>query len=233
MAIVLNGSSQYGSIASAVVGAAPFTIVGWVKHGGVGALEALLGLHASASVSDTNCFYAYKSTTSAFTARTNAPQASTSTTATSSVWTLYIGEFSSASARQVWMDNAGNGTNTNSQTPAGINQMNLGRQGGSANDRYYQGKLAAWAIYNGVLTSGERAMLLTHAPNLVSSNLLLANWDLIADGSARVGPAWSFTGSPTFDTDVPPIIFSIPGEGVIPSRRERRFTGYADPRLSA
>lgn len=234
MALVLNGTNQYGQVAAAVKGAVPLTLVGWVKSSNVASARAFINVQNSASATIRNNFVALHNSSANLQASTGSASsqsaATSSGTITVNTWTQFICEFSATNARAAYINNGGSGTNTGSETPSGTNVTNIGARIASTSDLFLSGRLAALGVYGKQLSPGERAGLQTLAPIFVSPGDLLAYWPLLVDGLDPVGGFnLTLVNSPTFDTDNPPIIFSTFVSP--PSRRERRFFGPVDPRL--
>lgn len=209
MAIILNGSTQYGTIASAVKTAVPLTMVGWVKFASLAAVQGILDLKQSTAAINANHFRVdYDNGSGHIRAVTNASAAAHAAALSTGVWYQFIAEFVATNSRNVLVDGASAVNNNGSATPASINQTNLGRIGGSANSNYLNGKLCAVGIYGkSPLSAEERLRLQTLSPLLVSPSDLLAYWPLVSNGDAHlVGQNWTLVGSPTFDQDVPPIV---------------------------
>lgn len=236
MAIVLNGSTQYGSYAGAVKASTPLTMVGWIKAATPPSTAlTLLDLHNSGAAANRHHMQARTNDSGNIVARAGqsaaASSASTSTGYSSGVWHQFVVEFISATSRTARLDDAGMGSDSTSITPSGINLTVLGANGGSGFTEFWQGKLAAVAIYNVAdLSAGERADLLITTPDNVRASDLLAYWPLISDANDVVGSFnFTLTGSPTFDSDYPDIL-PLTSVG-LPSRRDRRRLGYVDMRL--
>lgn len=85
--------------------------------------------------------------------------AQTSTGYSAATWHHACGVWAGAADRKVYLDGAGEGTNTTSVTPAGIDRTTIGLYGASTPANPFDGRIAEAAIWNVALTANERLML--------------------------------------------------------------------------
>ncbi len=214
MCIVLNGSTQYVSAASAPVTAYPFTFFGYfnptvtnvaqyVLHEDNSASTIVNGwrVRAAGDVGGPPCRLTVGDGTS-----TGA--ASTATNFSAATWqkTMLVG--TNASSLDVYLNNGGVGSNAGGLTPTGLNRALIGATELLAVlSGFFNGSLAHVAIWSKALGTQSRAMLqagysprLVEIPNLVA---YLPFWNS-AFGVTDIGSlatSWTAQASPTYGAD--------------------------------
>jgi hypothetical protein len=163
MAYSFNGSSQYISISSAAVTAAPLTIACWfyvsntVNNGLI---------NVSSASGDQNFRLSAQGATAGDPVRAQALNgaangfADTTAAFANNTWTHGCGVFTSSTSRTVYINAGNSATNTTSVTPPSIDRMFIGvTRNGSAFTNYTNGYIAEVGIWNTNLTLPEVAAL--------------------------------------------------------------------------
>jgi len=150
------------------------------------------------------------------------------------VWAGYVGRFTNATLRDLYVQAFGNtGQNTTSKAVANAMQfIRLGEGFGGSQD--YTGKLAEVAIWNSALSDGDITLYLGgQAASTIAAASLIGYWDLATNNATQAnagldaGGDLTVTGA-TFDSDHPVIVQAgqpaqnrfrgIPGMNTIASR---------------
>ena len=131
-----------------------------------------------------------------------AANAATTTTSISDTnWHSVVGEITSATARQVWLDNAGNGTNATSATPGTLTKTSIGAQDSNGTiDSNVAHELADVAVWSVSLTADERESLNKGvSPLLIRPDKLELYLPLIRGGNDYMGAAFTVTDATVAD----------------------------------
>ncbi len=216
MALVLNGSSQYG-YKTGVSLSYPYSISAWVKCDSDTASGLVVSVEKQSSA-DYNIIMAAGSIAGdpirAATYNTSWCNADSTTGYTTGTWLHVLGVFASATSRAVYLNGGNKGTNTTSQTAAG-DDLVVGAYKRGAESGFFDGKICHLAIWDIALgDSDATALAAGTAPNEVQSSDLIHWLPLISDGDDDVGSAnLTLVGSPTFDSDTPAFTVDLAASG--------------------
>ena len=164
MAYAFNGTTQFLSTASAPTTAAPLTIYGRFNSSSDASNQTLAAI--ANKTSDTNSFWMV-----AGGAQVDDPVrvitygtvstsiADTTTGFLINTWFDAAGVFSAINNRTAYINGGSSVTNTESQTPIGLNTFGIGVLNRLNIASYFSGGLAETAIWNAALTGGEVASL--------------------------------------------------------------------------
>lgn len=211
MSITLNGSSQYVSTTGTTITAYPFSIVAWFNPTATGSAYMMVDISNNTSAV-INCYRIRAAGDSSNTVRITAADGSsssavsTSTNFTASTWQRGYYIATSATARSVYLNNAGIGNDVTNLTATGISKTYIGVQNlNTVLSNFFSGSLAHVAIWNIALDSTMRSMLEAKIhPHFVARNnlvALLSFWDSGYGVTDMLGGAWTATGSPTYSAD--------------------------------
>lgn len=206
MARGFDGSSSYFKVGSAVVSGYPFTMAAWVRSNSITVNQTVIsisddtvgtqqhGLELAGTVAG--------DPVRAFSVAGTAQRATTTTGFSASTWHHAAGVFTSATDRAAFIDGGSKGTNATSRAPSGLNATDLGRNGDSTPDGFFDGSIAEAAVWNVALTDAEIAILaLGYSALLVRPGALVAYWPLLGrhtnEIDVRGGNTVTPTGSPT------------------------------------
>ena len=215
MSIDLNGSTQYGSYAGAVVSAYPFTMSGWFYDTSGSDSGNVVGIETDASADNRFITLAQNNEVMRFQTRTtSAGNADSSGNYTINNWWLVIAVATSATDREVFIHDGTSGTsgtNTTNLTPSGMDITTIGYNASATN--YFTGYLAEIAIWNSALDATAQTDLRTKSPALVESGSLVSYWPL---GGPNYDDDWldkqgsnnmTATGAPTFNVEHPTLTY--------------------------
>ena len=207
MAYLFNGATHIINRADAVVQTFPLTIHGRIRLTAVadGLVHCILGLWEAGS--DNGFRLQVELNTGTMKARCgskasgSASNANSTTSITDTNWHSVVGEISAANARQVWLDNGGNGTNATSLTPGTLTKTSIGAHdnGGTLSGNIAH-ELADIAVWSGTLTNEERAALASGvSPALIRPDILEIYVPLIRELNDQRGGTFSLTGATVSD----------------------------------
>jgi hypothetical protein len=160
MAYEFNGTNQYISRATAPVTVTPLTLACWFNpdlfHTGA--------LCAVDSTAPSNWFALFVFNTGKVAASAvasgNGSSAVTTANYSTGSWNHCCGVFSSSTSRTIYLDGANSVTNTESRTPAGLNETVIGaRRFLGAISAFSDSRIAEVGIWNAALTAEEVASL--------------------------------------------------------------------------
>lgn len=164
MAYTFNGSSQYLSISTAAVAAAPLTLACWFNSTSIAVNQGLINV--SSASGDQNFRLSAQGAVTGDPVRAQALNVSangladTTTGYLANTWTHACGVFTSATSRTAYINGGSAGTDTVSVTPPSIDRMFIGvTRNGSAFTNYTAGQIAEVGIWNVALTTAEIASL--------------------------------------------------------------------------
>jgi hypothetical protein len=215
MARSFNNGTQYLSVSSTPVTAAPLTISTWFYA------AATNDLYVTLFISDTgasNYFGLYINNAAAKTAAVACVSDSedvidSTTTFSVNTWNHTAAVFASSTSRSVYLNGGGKATSTNSKVPGSLNRINVGANFDSPSVLDpMNGRLAEVGIWNAALTDDEVTSLSKGvSPLKVRPASLVAYWPLYGNASpepsySRNSTDYSLTlnGSPT-QVDHPPV----------------------------
>ncbi|MFO1185831.1 MAG: LamG-like jellyroll fold domain-containing protein [Bauldia sp.] len=194
---------------TAAATAVPLSLACWFNVENTGVQQTLMGLFASASAANVASFTISVTTSLLINAATSGNAAISSPYAASPrVWNHAVGVFSAINARAAYLNGCNKGTNTTSNTPAGINRTSVGVSDASSalSPIGGAGLVALPAIWNVALTDGEVMALARgvspllirpqalrfFSPGIVSRSLLVDRSaqrnNLTMQGSLRMTP---------------------------------------------
>jgi len=157
-------SSEYFTLASGLVTAAPLSMVCWFRSDDADALQALMGVGDSAS--NTHLFSLELAGATAgdpvriFTrAGGGANIVVTSTGYSINTWHHAAMVQVTTTDRSVFIDGGSEGNNTTSVIPAGVNLTRIGSRATLSVGVFMSGRIAEAAIYDAALTNSQVAML--------------------------------------------------------------------------
>lgn len=157
MAYVLNGTSQYLSVASAPATAAPITIVAFARPTS-GAADCVLMQIGQASTN--NRFVLYISSGRASGAQINDASSSTARATTDTTangaW-RHCGAVFTSALIEPFHNGASGGTLIHSRVPSGVDRLAIGAR--TTNDLFVPGEVAEAAIWTAALTVAEMESL--------------------------------------------------------------------------
>lgn len=164
MSRTFNGTTDIGTVGSAIVTAAPFTIAAWYKSAtnppSTEQCLVMLGVTAGGSTNNSFRMLVRTDTTTLF----SRVAANVVVTATATIgdlnWHHICVIEASSTSRAAYLDGANKGTNTDSSAPTGIDNAWIGNRSGA--DTAVNGQLAHVSIWNAALSDDEVAMLGTY-----------------------------------------------------------------------
>lgn len=215
-------SSQYMTVNSAVVTAAPFSVSCWYRPASIGAVQTLLSV---GDVDVTNEQWRLNINTigrARWSAQTSAGEASATYTGaamSAGVWGHVGGVEASATSHTAYL-NGSSSTNTNSRAPAGADTLRIGTKASSTPVDYADGDIAEVGIWNIGLTAAEMAILAAgYSPLFVRPESLVFYMPLLReDVELSGGLALTPVNSPTV-SDHPRVLlpsrpyYSLPAAG--------------------
>jgi hypothetical protein len=212
MGIQLDGSSQYATLGSALLGTLPYTVSIWGKAatGNPSGTYAAFGIYSTTTndlrasiwrdgAGDVISTWARVGGTNGL--------ATTTTSYSANTWHHVFSRFVSNVSRFVRLDGGGLGPNTTPVTPLGLDQTAIGAQVVSSPALYFDGILGEIGVWNRDFTQEEYEALRSGASPLFFPQNLIAYWPLIDDWSdwSGNGRTMSPTNSPSFIADHPPV----------------------------
>jgi hypothetical protein len=223
MSLLLNGTSQYLSLTSALASGAPLTMACWFKSTSSTLNQALttlnrqgsndsLGLAVNGSVAgDPVQVYA------------GDPSFTTFGTAVGYVvnqWHHACGVFAAATDRRVFYDGGNKSTNAVSRNPASLGRTVIGAFWNNASAAsivsLFVGRMAHVGFWSVALSDAEVATLAAGAlPSSIQSGSLVAYLPLTTDFTDSIGNTWTNNGTATIDSSDNPTM-SGGGATVIP-----------------
>jgi hypothetical protein len=207
MAFFFNGATHIINRADAVVQTFPLTIHGRIRLTAVadGLVHCILGLWEAGSDNGFRLQVELNGGTMKARCGSKAGGAASNANSTTSItdtnWHSVVGEISAANARQVWLDNGGNGTNATSLTPGTLTKTSIGAHdnGGTLSGNVAH-ELADVAVWSGTLTAEERAALAAGvSPALIRPDILEIYVPLIRELNDQRGGTFSLTGATVAD----------------------------------
>lgn len=207
MAYFFNGATHIINRADAVLQSWPITLHGRIRltNPGDGLDHTIVGLWEAGS---NNGFRLQIEAPGGLTkarcgtkAGGTASNATTSTTITDTNWHSVVGEITAANARQVWLDNGGNGSASTSLTPGTLTKTSIGAfdNGGTLGGNVAH-ELADIAVWSVTLTADERAALAAGvSPLLIRPDKLEIYLPLMRGGTDYMGGAFTVTDASVAD----------------------------------
>ena len=207
MAYLFNGATHIISRSDAVLQSWPITLHGRIRltNPGDGLDHTIVGLWEAGSNNGFRLQVEFPGSLTkarcATKAGGSAASATSTTTITDTNWHSVVGEITAANARQVWLDNAGNGSNATSLTPGTLTKTTAGAydNGGTLGGNVAH-ELADIAVWSVALTSDERASLAAGvSPLLIRPDKLEIYLPLMRGGNDYMGGAFTVTGATVAD----------------------------------
>lgn len=204
-AVLESANSEYFSIASALVSSTPFTFAVWVKATNETADHSLLGVGLSSSVNNFHSLdlngvaggdpcrvRSRDSSGTIFNASDGNYAANT--------WHLCVGVWASSTSRKAYLDGGTATEDTNSSTPAGMNQTILGKIPNSSSSAFLDGKVAHATIWNVALSDAQIDQLASGTnPRNVAAGNIVDYWELLSNANGLNGNNWTANGTISFD----------------------------------
>ena len=207
MAYLFNGATHVINRADAVVQTWPLTMHGRIRltSGNDGLSHCILGLFEASSTNGFRLEVVNSAgnmiARSVSRAGGSAATANGTTFANDSNWHSVVGEVTAANARQVWLDNGGNASNSTSLTPSTLTKTSIGayNNGGTISGNIAH-ELADVAVWSGTLTADERAALANGvSPALIRPDILELYLPLVRGGNDYMGGAFTVTAATVAD----------------------------------
>lgn len=202
MARTFNGTTQYLSVASALVSAAPLTMACWFNADNITANHTLICVGDVGS--DIRYFRLYAAGADAgdfvkFDSRDGTlATAATSAAYSASTWHHACGVTSAANSRVVYLDGANSGTNTTSVTPTLLDNTVIGRLERLTPTQFMAGSIAMPAIWNVALSAEEIAQLADgYSPSRVRPQSLISYPPLVREIIDLKGITWTDNNTTT------------------------------------
>lgn len=207
MAFFFNGSTHVISRADALIQTWPLTMHGRIR---LTASNDLL-VHTILGILETSSNNGFRITVEGnggtmkarcgSKASGSASNATTSTSISDTNWHSVVGEITAANARQVWLDNGGNVSNTTSLSPGTLVKTSVGALNNngtlSGNVAHELADVAVWA---GTLTADERAALSAGvSPLLIRPDILVIYLPLFRGASDLMGDVFTVTAATVVD----------------------------------
>ena len=207
MAYLFNGATHIISRSDAVLQSWPITLHGRIRltNPGDGLDHTIVGLWEAGSNNgfrlQVECPGSLTKARCGTKAGGTAANATTTTTITDTNWHSVVGEITAANARQVWLDNGGNGSSSTSLTPGTLTKTTAGAydNGGTIGGNVAH-ELADIAVWSVALTSDERASLAAGvSPLLIRPDKLEIYLPLMRGGNDYMGGAFTVTDATVAD----------------------------------
>lgn len=207
MAYLFNGATHIISRGDAVLQTWPITLHGRIRmtNPGDGLDHTIVGLWEAGSNNGFRLQVEFPGSLTKARCGTKAggtaANATTTTTITDTNWHSVVGEITAANARQVWLDNGGNGSSSTSLTPGTLTKTTAGAydNGGTIGGNVAH-ELADIAVWSVALTSDERASLAAGvSPLLIRPDKLEIYLPLMRGGNDYMGGAFTVTDATVAD----------------------------------
>lgn len=207
MAYLFNGATHIISRGDAVLQTWPITLHGRIRmtNPGDGLDHTIVGLWEAGSNNGFRLQVEFPGSLTKARCGTKAggtaANATTTTTITDTNWHSVVGEITAANARQVWLDNGGNGSSSTSLTPGTLTKTTAGAydNGGTLGGNVAH-ELADVAVWSVALTSDERASLAAGvSPLLIRPDKLEIYLPLMRGGNDYMGGAFTVTAASVVD----------------------------------
>lgn len=164
MSRAFSGTTQYLSVDSAPVTAAPFTVAAWARCSDVNSFHRVVSI-GDKDATDIEWALEMRNFLGSQSVRWHA-RSSGDGTATAGAWTdnrwhHVAGVEASSTSRYAYLDGTPSAQNTTSKAPAGADRISIGRPADStvAGGEYFAGDIAEVGVWNVALTTAEITML--------------------------------------------------------------------------
>jgi len=224
-----RSSTQYLSLSSAVLTAAPITMACWVYPTTIGSAGALTAMSLSRTNTNNNIFnldlgdFLAGDPVRAVAIESSSivGVASTTTGYSTNEWQHIAAVFASSTSRSAYRNGTAKSTNTSSVSPSGVNATYIGAwytgAGGSLDAAaFFDGRVCEAGIWNAALDDAEIAALADgYSPLLIRPASLVAYWPLGGRYGQSDRDRWrngydlTANNSPTW-TDHPRIVYPQP-----------------------
>lgn len=233
MAYLFNGATHIISRGDAVLQTWPITLHGRIRmtNPGDGLDHTIVGLWEAGSNNGFRLQVEFPGSLTKARCGTKAggtaANATSTTTITDTNWHSVVGEITSASARQVWLDNGGNGSSATSLTPGTLTKTTAGAydNGGTLGGNVAH-ELADIAVWSVTLTSDERASLAAGvSPLLIRPDKLEIYLPLMRGGNDYMGGAFTVTAASVVDH--PRVYMPSPAQQLVKTAASTGINGTA------
>lgn len=193
-------STQYAKNNSSIITGAPYTMAGFFRSTSSSTRQVIMALSDTGTTTEYMEMVANGSTAGdpvslrRASAIGGADIASSSTGYSINTWHHAACRASSATSADAYIDGGSKGSNTSSNTPLGIDTVNIGgKEILGANDNHFAGRLAELGIWNVALTDEEIAALAKgSSPLRIRPESLKGYWPFYGVGSPE--PDYSSAG---------------------------------------
>ena len=233
MAYLFNGATHIISRGDAVLQTWPITLHGRIRmtNPGDGLDHTIVGLWEAGSNNGFRLQVEFPGSLTKARCGTKAggtaANATTTTTITDTNWHSVVGEITAANARQVWLDNGGNGSSSTSLTPGTLTKTTAGAydNGGTLGGNVAH-ELADIAVWSVTLTSDERASLAAGvSPLLIRPDKLEIYLPLMRGGNDYMGGAFTVTAASVVDH--PRVYMPSPAQQLVKTAASTGINGTA------
>lgn len=209
MSIVLNGTSQYAKLASAV---GMIFMSAWIKPTSVSGVHIIGGEGSSTVNAQTKVLFSNNTSLVIQDYTGTAASASISSAVATGSWMFVAGLWLSATSRTAFSPST-SASNSTSNTPTNLDTTFIGVEvyrnaGNPAVDDFFAGKIAQVGFWNADQSANIANLRLGYTPNHYPSGLV-AYLPLNGDLTDTIGNSWSNVGSATFDTTDNPTMIGL------------------------
>lgn len=217
MSLVLNGTSQYLKLGSALVSGSPLFMTAWVKPTALSGDQIITSVSQASASNNKSLFFTSGTTIVAQDASGTGAQATIAAAGSNGSWQFFAGLLLNSTSRTVWSGST-SGTNATSKTPTSLALSFIGAiEVSGTGVSFFKGKIAAVGFWNTDQSANITQLRAGYTPDNFQSGLV-AYLLLNGDATDAKGNSWSNIGTATFDTaDNPTLIY--PHRGLLMRRR--------------